>query len=167
MHALQSACGKPNPFGNLSMESFPLASSTEEASRWYALLLEEYCEYSIAILACAASNDMFSLQSAEGVLGHGQWWRLGTCHFMHIHPAHLAINMMSLWNMRGIEEDFGKARYLCVYTASCISCSLLSLWCNPRQSVGASGEYSVHNDNSSRSGSVAVICPQKTSHQPC
>ncbi len=91
---------------------------------------------------------MFSLQSAEGVLGHGQWWRLGTCHFMHIHPAHLAINMMSLWHMREIEEDFGKARYLCVYAASCISCSLLSLWRNPRQSVGASGEYSVLESSS-------------------
>ena len=46
----------------------------------------------------------------------GQWWRLVTCTFLHVHLLHLFFNLASLWSV-GIylEEALGRAKTLALY----------------------------------------------------
>ncbi|NUQ62117.1 MAG: rhomboid family intramembrane serine protease [Pirellulales bacterium] len=72
---------------------------------------------------------------------NGQWWRLGTCMFLHAGIVHLALNMLFLWYVgRLVErlvENFG---FVVLYFVSGIAGSIASLaWHPERMSVGASG----------------------------
>jgi membrane associated rhomboid family serine protease len=75
----------------------------------------------------------------------GQWWRLVTCTFLHVHLLHLFFNLASLWSV-GIylEEALGRAKTLALYLLLAVASSAFSLWWHTRgggvgNSAGASG----------------------------
>lgn len=75
----------------------------------------------------------------------GQWWRLVTCTFLHVHLLHLFFNLASLWSV-GIylEETLGRAKTLALYLLLAVASSAFSLWWHTRgggvgNSAGASG----------------------------
>jgi membrane associated rhomboid family serine protease len=71
-------------------------------------------------------------------LGH-QWFRLVTAMFLHGSIMHIALNMWVLWSVGPvIEEAYGSARYLFVYTFTGIAGFVLSAL-RGNFSVGASG----------------------------
>jgi rhomboid protease GluP len=70
--------------------------------------------------------------------GH-QWFRLVTAMFLHGSILHIGFNMWVLWDVGPvIEEVYGSARYLFLYTVSGITGYLLSAY-RGNFSVGASG----------------------------
>ena len=102
----------------------------------------------VAHAACGSSvrcdvmvlTDMCCTQTREGIIAKRQWWRLGTCCFIHADVMHLMLNMQSLCNLGpGFERTCGTGRFLCVYAAGGICGSLFSLFLTPNPSLGASG----------------------------
>lgn len=78
--------------------------------------------------------------TAAGV-SHGEWWRLLTAAFLHYGPAHLGLNMVSLWFAGSIlEAVIGRWRYLLVYLVSGVAGSAGALYLTPNSpTAGASG----------------------------
>ena len=78
--------------------------------------------------------------SAIGV-AHGEWWRLLTAAFLHYGPAHLGLNMLSLYFTGSIlEAVVGRWRYLLIYLVSGIAGSAGALYLTPNSpTAGASG----------------------------
>jgi rhomboid protease GluP len=76
---------------------------------------------------------------------NGQWWRLVTCTFLHVHLLHLFFNVMSLWSVGVyLEETLGRAKTLALYVLLAVASSTFSLWWHTRgggvgNSAGASG----------------------------
>lgn len=76
---------------------------------------------------------------------NGQWWRLVTCTFLHVHLLHLVFNVMSLWSVGVyLEETLGKAKTLALYMLLAVTSSAFSFWWHTRDggignSAGASG----------------------------
>jgi rhomboid protease GluP len=69
----------------------------------------------------------------------GQWFRLVTAMFLHGSILHIGFNMWVLWDVGPvIEEVYGSARYLFMYTFCGIAGFVLSAW-RGNFSVGASG----------------------------
>lgn len=58
---------------------------------------------------------------------HGEPWRLIASVFLHAGALHLAINMWSLYQLRGAEPRFGRMVYATIYLVSSIAGSLLTL----------------------------------------
>ncbi len=76
------------------------------------------------------------------VQGLGEDWRLITSAFLHIGPAHLALNMLALLLFGSeLERALGRWRYLAVYLIAAIGGSVaIELFGDPAQPVaGASG----------------------------
>jgi rhomboid protease GluP len=72
------------------------------------------------------------------VLGMHQWYRLVTAMFLHSGLIHIGFNMMVLLDMGPIvEELYGSARYLFIYTVTGVAGFVLSVFHHP--AVGASG----------------------------
>ena len=70
----------------------------------------------------------------------GQWWRLVTAMFLHADGVHLAVNLISLYQLgRYYEIMFGTRRFLLVYFVSGLAASVASTLYNDGYSVGASG----------------------------
>jgi len=72
----------------------------------------------------------------------GEWWRLGSALFLHFGLAHLALNMLALWDGgRLVERMFGHARFLAIFFIAGLSGNLLSLIAQGDRAVsgGASG----------------------------
>src|SRR5450755_3760274 len=68
-----------------------------------------------------------------------QWWRLITAMFLHGSILHIGFNMWVLWDIGPvIEEVYGSARYLFIYTLTGIIGFVLSAF-RGNFSVGASG----------------------------
>jgi rhomboid protease GluP len=73
------------------------------------------------------------------IFGGGQWFRLVTAMFLHGSILHIGFNMWVLWDVGpAIEEVYGSARYLFVYTFTGIAGFILSAL-RGNFSVGASG----------------------------
>jgi rhomboid protease GluP len=73
------------------------------------------------------------------IFGGGQWFRLVTAMFLHGSILHIGFNMWVLWDVGPvIEEAYGSARYLFVYTFTGIAGFILSAL-RGNFSVGASG----------------------------
>jgi len=69
----------------------------------------------------------------------GQWWRLITAGFLHGGVLHILMNMWVLFDIGGqVEESYGGARYLVIYSLSNVTGFLTSLYLLPALSVGAS-----------------------------
>jgi rhomboid protease GluP len=67
-----------------------------------------------------------------------QWFRLVTAIFLHLDIMHIALNMWVLWDIGPVVEDvYGSARYLFLYTATGICGFLLSAF-RGHNAVGAS-----------------------------
>lgn len=76
------------------------------------------------------------------VLEGGQYWRLFTSMFLHGSILHVAFNMLALFNLgQGLEQTFGRRRFLAVYLLSGLGGSIMSAVLNTPNtfSVGASG----------------------------
>ena len=72
--------------------------------------------------------------------GAAEWWRVVTAAFVHGSPMHLAMNVSALVVMgRFVEAFLPRWRLPLVYAASGVAGSLVSLWLEPRPSLGASG----------------------------
>jgi rhomboid protease GluP len=70
----------------------------------------------------------------------GEYYRLLSSNFLHADLVHLAVNMISLYQVGPLAyQIFGPAMFLGVYLISGISGSLTSFLFNPGPSVGASG----------------------------
>jgi rhomboid protease GluP len=76
---------------------------------------------------------------------NGQWWRLVTATFLHVHLLHLFFNVTSLWSVGVyLEETLGRAKTLALYLLLAVLSSSFSLWWHTHDggvgnSVGASG----------------------------
>jgi rhomboid protease GluP len=71
----------------------------------------------------------------------GQWWRLGTCMFLHIGLIHLLFNMVALWNVGALMERLlGRTGFCVLYAFAGVLSSIASvLWHPTVVSAGASG----------------------------
>ena len=70
----------------------------------------------------------------------GEWWRLGTCMFLHVGFIHLAWNSWAGFGWCGtVERSLGKTKFLAVYLASGIAGAALSTIVQEVVSAGASG----------------------------
>ena len=71
---------------------------------------------------------------------HGQWWRLVTGTFVHIHLLHIALNMWCLWNLGLFGEPLlGRRGLVVVYLLTGTAGMLLSVTVSPGLVAGASG----------------------------
>jgi rhomboid protease GluP len=71
---------------------------------------------------------------------HGEWWRLGTSMFLHYGLAHIAMNMLVLYQARVVEVLYGRAGFAALYLASGLLGGVVSLWhAQNVVSAGASG----------------------------
>jgi rhomboid family GlyGly-CTERM serine protease len=75
-------------------------------------------------------------------IGSGEWWRLLTCHLVHLDWRHAAMNMAGLVLLWGLfAGEYSRGGWLLIAALSAVSISL-ALWrCNPDVSsyVGLSG----------------------------
>jgi membrane associated rhomboid family serine protease len=71
----------------------------------------------------------------------GEWWRLFTAAFLHVHALHLAFNMVALALVGPVVERLlGTRAFLIFYVAAALVGNALSLWMHPiTPSAGASG----------------------------
>lgn len=93
--------------------------------------------------ASPSDPDLLIWQGAKNqalVLELGQWWRLLSCHFLHVSVWHLLANCLFLFNLGGpAEAIFRRSHFIFLVWMSAIGSSALSLLGNPRTSCGASG----------------------------
>lgn len=95
------------------------------------ILAESVFGYDLVLALGAKANELILA---------GQVWRLVTPVFIHAGPAHIFVNMYSLFALGPpVERFFGPARMLAVYLISGISGVVFSVAFNPYPSVGASG----------------------------
>jgi len=75
-------------------------------------------------------------------VANGEWYRLVTSIFVHESPAHIALNMLSLWWIGvPVESRLGRSRYLLTFLVCGIGASAVSFAFIGRydSSLGASG----------------------------
>jgi rhomboid protease GluP len=59
----------------------------------------------------------------------GDWWRVITYHFLHLHWLHLLLNMVILYYFGSfVESILGKRRYLLLYLISGFGTGLIIIW---------------------------------------
>jgi len=75
------------------------------------------------------------------VVLNGEIWRLFTAMFLHGGLEHVAMNMLSLWFVgRVVENWFDKVSYLIIYLVSGVMGGLVSIYIHPvTVGIGASG----------------------------
>jgi membrane associated rhomboid family serine protease len=84
---------------------------------------------------------IFNDGQVHGVFA-GEWWRVLTVVLTHSSWLHLASNMLVLFQLGNIVENFyGKTRFSIILLVAALSASAASLWLDPvnQPSVGASG----------------------------
>jgi rhomboid protease GluP len=76
-------------------------------------------------------------------LERGEWWRLFTAMFLHGSPAHIAFNMIALYQLGTyLEPWYGSRRFLALYLGCGLVSSAVSawwFWSTPAVQIGASG----------------------------
>jgi rhomboid protease GluP len=66
------------------------------------------------------------------LLNEGQWWRIITSQFLHVHFPHLLFNMLSLLLLGGMfERDFGSWRLIALYFGSGLVGQLMGVAATP------------------------------------
>lgn len=106
----------------------------------------------VSHLLLAVNVAVFLLQGATGPrllmagakvnseIAAGQWYRLFTPMFLHASVTHLLVNTFSLYSTGpSVESWFGRSRFAALYLVSGIGGNILSFFCTPTPSVGASG----------------------------
>lgn len=86
---------------------------------------------------CVAPGGSFVPGVADGA-----YWQLVTSMFTHVQPAHIGLNMLTLWFLgRPLERSLGIARYLLLYLLSGLAGSVAVYWLSDPESttLGASG----------------------------
>jgi membrane associated rhomboid family serine protease len=75
------------------------------------------------------------------VVQHGEWWRIITSGFLHFGIAHIALNMLALYQVGNLVELlFGKFRFMLLYLIALVGAGLAVVWFNYDQpTLGASG----------------------------
>ncbi|MDT7689581.1 MAG: rhomboid protease GluP [Acidobacteriota bacterium] len=73
--------------------------------------------YGLSPIASQNSELLLRVGAINGtLLGAGEWWRIVTSQFLHVHFAHLVFNMIALFTLgRMLEPEFGAARLLAMY----------------------------------------------------
>lgn len=75
-------------------------------------------------------------------IGGGEWWRLLSAMWLHIHPLHLLLNLVFLWQLGTVVERLlGPLEFLIVYVLCGVLASVVSLQTQASSGVsaGASG----------------------------
>ncbi|HEY2459843.1 MAG TPA: rhomboid family intramembrane serine protease [Candidatus Acidoferrum sp.] len=120
-----------------------------------ALLIVNVLMFGVSVVATMSAGDGGGLKILWGLNGEvlyrlgstfpyaifyqHEWWRLVTAMFLHGGLIHIGFNMMVLMDIGPVvEEVYGSARYLFLYSATGIFGYLLSSFFG-HQSVGASG----------------------------
>lgn len=66
------------------------------------------------------------------LLSEGEWWRIITSQFLHVHFPHLLFNMLALLLLGGmLERDFGWRRLVALYLLSGVIGQLIGVVANP------------------------------------
>lgn len=112
-----------------------------------ALILTTFLlSYSYFLLPGPATSTLSSLCFKQGLLvpeqiRTGEYWRLITCLFLHLHFFHLAFNLLGLWWFGRIAENiFGTVGFLVIYfVAGLASGAAYVLLGSAAPALGASG----------------------------
>lgn len=89
-----------------------------------------------------AGSSSYTPSAVNIGVANGEWYRLVTAMFVHENPAHIALNMLSLWWIGlPVEARLGRLRYLLTYLVCGVSASAISFAFMGRYdaSLGASG----------------------------
>jgi membrane associated rhomboid family serine protease len=88
-----------------------------------------------------SNRTLYRFGALPGILPASRWWRLVTAMFVHIGLVHLALNMVGLILFGGgIEQRYGKVRFLMLYLGAGVLGSATSLaYSESSLSAGASG----------------------------
>lgn len=109
--------------------------------RAYGLALLGVCAL-LAVLEAGGNPVRDALSYDRSALAAGQWWRALTAHFVHLDPAHAALNGMGVVLMWALfARDYSPLRWLAIYLFSSL-CISLGLWLwdpGVPNYVGASG----------------------------
>src|SRR5262249_38128971 len=82
---------------------------------------------------------MFGAKEGSAIVGYGQWWRLITAGYLHGGLLHILMNMYVLFDLGAqVEETYGGARYLVMYSVANVTGFMASLYHSPVLSIGAS-----------------------------
>lgn len=66
------------------------------------------------------------------LLRSGEWWRIITSQFLHVHFPHLAFNMLALLLLGALlEQEIGSWRLLLVYLMSGVIGQIAGVWATP------------------------------------
>jgi rhomboid family GlyGly-CTERM serine protease len=109
--------------------------------RGYGLALLGVCAL-LAVLEAGGNPVRDALSYDRAALAAGEWWRVLTAHFVHLDPAHAALNGMGvvlMWAL--LARDYSPLRWLAIYLFSSL-CISLGLWLRDpgvTNYVGASG----------------------------
>ena len=66
-------------------------------------------------------------------LGQGQVWRLITCNFIHFSLIHLALNLLAMYQLGSmVEEWYGSHQFVFIYALLGVG----AIWSRPRSGMG-------------------------------
>jgi rhomboid protease GluP len=94
-----------------------------------------------SLFSTVTSSQLLGIGAIDGrKLAAGEWWRLLTCQLLHVRPAHMAFNVVTIlfigW---ALERAIGSARVAAIYLVSGTAGVVASLLFSPEQvSSGAS-----------------------------
>jgi len=81
----------------------------------------------------------FGAKYAPYIFYRGEWWRLITAGYLHGGLLHIGMNLWVLFDLGPqVNQAFGTARFLTIYTVSSVTGYLASLYWSPAVSIGAS-----------------------------
>ena len=128
------------PSSGLSRNRAGLLESLN-CDRAYGLALLGVCAL-LALLEAGGDPVRDALSYDRAALAAGEWWRVLTAHFVHLDPAHAALNGMGVVLMWALfARDYSPLRWLAIYLFSslCISAGLWLWDSGVTNYVGASG----------------------------
>jgi rhomboid family GlyGly-CTERM serine protease len=91
--------------------------------RWLLILL-----MAVTVLSFMGDSARDLLRYERLAIGSGEWWRLLTCHLVHLDWRHAAMNMAGLVLLWGLfAGEYSRGGWLAIATLSALSISL-ALW---------------------------------------
>lgn len=89
--------------------------------------------YDLSLLAPQHSLRLLQVGAVNGeLLRAGEWWRILTSQFLHVHFPHLIFNMLALLLLGGLlEREFGSWRILVLYLGSGVAGQIIGVVATP------------------------------------
>lgn len=122
----------------------PFAQVVAQTPVTWVLLLANVAAFVVGVVVPGLDRQLLAWGANQGyaVWQEGEVWRLLTSIFLHGGIAHIAFNMLSLYNVgASMERVYGRQRYLTIYFGSGLGGAVLGALLNDPWvlSVGASG----------------------------